>query len=123
MSPISGSCALLSRLVLQRKTAKASYHIHQGHVEEHACRDGEDPEGNVVGVLADRGADEHPNVSHHGGEQVVHDRLLYSHACFQENRKIPCNSDITGELKTTGRESTPSEWKKLLIKKKIKNAL
>lgn len=96
MSPISGSCTLLSRLVLQRKTAKASYHVHQGHVEEHACRDGEDPEGDVVGVLADSCAHEHAYVSHHGGEQIVHDRLLHSHACFQENGKIPCNSDVTG---------------------------
>lgn len=54
-----------------------THHIHQSHVKEHASRDGEDPAGETVCVLAHGRANHHANVGHEGGQQIVDDGLLH----------------------------------------------
>lgn len=72
---------------------RLTYHIHQRHVQEHARRDGEDPVGDVVRVLAHGGADEHPDVGHEGRQQIIDDGLLHRHPSFQQNGKITCQRE------------------------------
>lgn len=94
---IFGRCTLFTVWHEQQKH-KLAYHIHQGYIEEHAGSDGEDPQGDVVGVLAHGRADEHAYVGHHGGEEVVDDGLLHSHARLQKNCKITYSKDTTCEF-------------------------
>lgn len=67
-----------------------THHIHQSHVEEHASCDGEDPVGDIVCVLAHNRADQHANVGHEGGQQIVDNGLLHRHPGFQQHRKVTC---------------------------------
>lgn len=52
-------------------------HIHQGHIKEHASCDGKDPVGDIVCVLAHSCANQHANVGHEGGQQIVDNGLLH----------------------------------------------
>lgn len=72
-----------------------TYHIHQSHIKEHASCDGKDPAGHIVCVLAHGYANQHANVSHEGGQQIVDDGLLHRHPCFQQHRKVTCQPGDT----------------------------
>lgn len=72
-----------------------THHIHQSHVEEHASCDGEDPAGDIVRVLAHGRADQHADVGHEGGQQIVDDGLLHRHSRFQQNREVACQAEDT----------------------------
>lgn len=72
-----------------------THHIHQRHIKEHAGRDGEDPAGDVLRVLAHRRADQHANVGHEGGQQVVDDGLLHRHPRFEQHCEITCQPEHT----------------------------
>lgn len=72
-----------------------THHIHQSHVEEHASCDGEDPVGDIVCVLAHSCANQHANVGHEGGQQIVDNGLLHRHPGFQQHRKVTCEPGDT----------------------------
>lgn len=75
--------------------AQPTHHIHQSHIKEHASCDGEDPVGDIVRVLAHRGANQHANVGHEGGQQIVDNSLLHRHPGFQQHRKVTCRPEDT----------------------------
>ena len=81
--------------------SRQPYHVNQGHVEEHACSDGEDPQRDVVGILSHCRAYQHPDVSHHGRQEVVHNGLLHCHSCFKQHSKVTWNGDRTQEFSAT----------------------
>lgn len=87
-------------------TGPPTHHIHQRHVKEHAGRDGEDPAGDVLRVLAHRRADQHADVGHEGGQQVVDDGLLHRHPRFEQHRKVTCQPEHT---------VTRTPWKRRLF--------
>ena len=55
---------------------------YQRHVEEDARGGGEDP-GSDLGDLSQEEAGHHPDVGEDRGEEVVEDRLLHRHSCFE----------------------------------------
>ncbi|KAF2987397.1 hypothetical protein EK904_002435 [Melospiza melodia maxima] len=93
--------------------AQEPYHVDQGHVEEHAGGDGEDPQGDVVGVLAHGRADQHADVGHHGRQQVVYDGLLHRHPRLQQHRKVTCG-DSTALSAAASSADTPQQRALLL---------
>lgn len=76
-------------------TSGPTHHIHQSDIKEHASRDGEDPAGDALCVLAHRRANQHADVGHEGRQQVVDDGLLHRHPRFQQHCEITCQPEHT----------------------------
>lgn len=72
-----------------------TYHIHQSHIKEHASCDGEDPARDIVRVLAHSCANQHADIGHEGGQQIVDNGLLHRHPGFQQHRKVTCQPEET----------------------------
>lgn len=85
-----------------------TYHIHQSHIKEHASCDGEDPAGDIVCVLAHSCANQHANVGHEGGQQIVDDGLLHRHPRFEQHRKVTCQPGETRTHLDTIKRKTPA---------------
>lgn len=85
-----------------------TYHIHQSHVQKHPGRDGKDPVGHVVRVLAHGRADHHANIGHERRQQVVDDGLLHRHPSLQQNRKVTWRQKHPGEITNRMGGSNPS---------------
>ena len=67
-----------------------AYHVHQSHIKEHASGYSKDPVCDVMRVLAHSYADQHANVGHERGQQVVDDGLFHRHPRLYQHSKITC---------------------------------
>ena len=65
-------------------------HVDEGYVEEHASRHHEHPL-RAVGGFTDDLADDEPDVSSAGRQEVEAHGLLHGHASIEQNSKVSCN--------------------------------